>query len=49
MSPSPLQGTQATLHGSQMYICKAETDREVENKCVDTKGAGRWDELGDWD
>ena len=24
-------------------------DKDVENKHMDTKVAGRWDELGDWD
>ena len=23
-------------------------DKDIENKCMDTKGGGRWNELGHW-
>ena len=31
------------------YLRSGNTDTDVENKCMDTKGEGEWDELGDWD
>ena len=42
-------------NGTDEPVCKAETDTDVENKHMDTKGGkrgGGWwwcDELGDWD
>ena len=32
-----------------IYVQSKNRDTGVENKCMDTKGGGRWDELGDWD
>ena len=29
------------------FIYKAETETDIENKCVDAKG--EWEELGEWD
>ena len=36
-------------NGIDDHTCKAEIETEVENKCMDTKGERRWEELGGWD
>ena len=33
----------------QSYLQSRNKDTEVENKHMDTKPTGKWDELGDWD
>ena len=41
VSPSPPQGTQATLHASQVYICKADTGTARQRMSVWTpRGSG---------
>ena len=37
------------VNGTDELVFRAEIDTDVENKCMDTKGEGEWDELGDWD
>ena len=33
----------------QYYLQSRNNDTDVENKHMDIKGEGGWDELGDWD
>ena len=35
-------------NGVHYLICKAEIDTDRENKYMDAKGKGEWEELGDW-